>query len=429
MSTIKYHVSPQERSRLRKEAVEKAMKGVEGPVGFYEIWPEEEPKLTVTGDILENWRKFCKAVWEDKDRKEKCEDDYKNRAAGCMGKEISTCWLGVHNIMCHLEDNSSGSVTLIGGELHVKEMKEEAEEKFDLFLNSLPVENRERFRKLWHEIPERDKSYIETKVFHDFEAAAKQYLFEIIQIGRFRYEEQQAIHDLLILLQSLIGNIEVLGIELKRTFGIGKKWEARFDELIRLCDQNADFLLTRLGNLDNPEFSYKPLGPLIYNWVELYKQKSRGKGIDFLVDLEKVVDEDGQTRVPAIKMAYEYLNRAFHNVLDNAVKYSFGGTADHPRWIEIKGRSTVRQNIPGYSIDISNLGIGIEEDELEKVFEAGYQGRRRKGEFRPGFGVGLAFVKECIEMHGGEVAISSRPQERSGWLTKLQIWLPIHRIT
>ncbi len=426
--SIKHHIYPKERSRLQEEAVRKAMDGVEGPVGFYEDWPGEDPELTITKYTLENWRSFCKAVWEDKDRRERCEKDYKNRAAECSGREISTCWLGVHNVICHVKDNSSGSVTLIGGELHVKEMKEEAKNKFDVFLASLPVESKDRFLKLWYEIPEYNKSHVETKFFYDFESAGKWYLFGIVQLSRFRYEEQQVIHDLLILLQSLIGNIEVLEIDIKRTFGIGKKWEARFEELIRSCEQNADFLSTRLGDLGNPEFSYEPLGPLVYKWVEVYKQNARKKGIDFLVNLEKVLDENGQARVPTIKTAYEYLNRAFHNLLDNAVKYSFEGTADHPRWIEIKGRSAVRQNIPGYSVEISNLGIGIEEDELDKVFEAGYQGRRRKGEFRPGFGVGLAFVKECVEMHGGIVTVTSRAQERSGWLTTLHIWLPIHGI-
>jgi two-component system sensor histidine kinase ArlS len=120
------------------------------------------------------------------------------------------------------------------------------------------------------------------------------------------------------------------------------------------------------------------------------------------------------------------LKKALLNVLDNAVKYSFDGTLDHPRWIGIVGRLETRLGAPGYSIVVSNLGIGIDEDELDLVFEPGYQGRRRLDEERSGYGMGLTFVKECTERLGGSVAVQSRPQRRTAWLTILHIWLPLH---
>ena len=81
--------------------------------------------------------------------------------------------------------------------------------------------------------------------------------------------------------------------------------------------------------------------------------------------------------------------------------------------------------MPGYIIAVSNLGIGIEEDELKLVFRPGYQGRRRLDEDRGGYGMGLGFIKECVERHGGQIAIHSQPQQRTGWLTTLYIWLPL----
>jgi len=139
-----------------------------------------------------------------------------------------------------------------------------------------------------------------------------------------------------------------------------------------------------------------------------------------------VVDKEGKHKVLTVRMDRISLRQALLNVLDNAVKYSFDGTADHPRRVKVVGQLRKEQRVPGYIIAVSNLGIGIEKEELELVFEPRYQGRRRVDEDRSGYGMGLTFVKECVERHGGGVAMRSQPQQRTGWLTTLYIWLPIH---
>jgi signal transduction histidine kinase len=266
---------------------------------------------------------------------------------------------------------------------------------------------------------------VRSQILRELELAGRNYLYLLKQLSQLRYSTELVSHDFVILLQSLIGSIDVLGVELKRTFKIGKKWEARFEDMMQMCERFNAYLQARLGSLGEPEYAYHPLAELIYECIEPYRVKAKGRDIDFRVDLQKVEYDGGQVRLPYIRVAYAYLNRAFHNAIDNAVKYSFDGTAVRPRWIDIVGRYEKRQDVPGYVILISNLGIGIEENELKLVFEPGYQGRRRLGEFRPGFGMGLTFIKECVEMHGGTVSIRSQPQERTGWLITLSLWLPI----
>ncbi len=326
-----------------------------------------------------------------------------------------------------MKDEHGGSVTLIGGVFRLREERAEAEERLRQFLEgqNIPPEQRDTFYKAWLEIPEVSEAIVRRQILRELELAGHAYLYSLRQLSQFRYSTDLVSHDLVILLQSLIGSIEMLQIELKHTFNIGKKWTQRFEDIIQTCERYYAYLEARLGSLGEPEYTYQPLAPLIYECVDLYRAKANKRGIDIRVDLQKIEDEDGQVRVPHLRIARSYLNRAFHNALDNAVKYSFDGTADHPRWIEIVGRLEMRQGVPGYAVHISNLGIGIEEDELERVFEPGYQGRRRLGEFRPGFGMGLTFIKECVEMHGGTVSIRSQPQKRTGWLTTLSIWLPI----
>lgn len=422
---IKYYVLPEEREQMQEEAVKRAMISIGGPVGFYEHWPGEEPRLTVTDEALQAWRPFCKLVGEDNTRKQLCRQDYGERAAACTEPQISICWLGVHNAVCPVKDEHGGSVTLIGGEFRVRERKAEAEEQLEWFLGTIPLEQRETFREAWRQIPEVSEEEVLGYKMRELELAGRSYLHALTQLTDFRYEADLATHDVVIALQALIGEIEVLKIELKDAFGIGKKWERRFEELIRMCKEHHTYLETRL-DLDKPKYAYESINKLLYECVDSYLSKAKARGINFRVDLEREVDEEGKHKVLAVRMDRVALRQALRNVLDNAVKYSFAGTADHPRWVKVIGQLRTEQGVPGYIIAVSNLGIGIEEDELELVFEPGYQGRRRLEESRPGAGMGLTFVKECVERHGGGVAIRSQPQQRTGWLTTLYIWLPLH---
>jgi signal transduction histidine kinase len=422
--SIKYYVLPEERDQMQEEAVRRAMISVDGPVGFYEHWPGEKPRLAVTDAAFKAWRPFCKLAWEDEATRERCRLDYEERAAACTGPQISICWLGVHNAVCPVRDEHGGSVTLIGGEFRVWERKLEAEERLERFLETIPPERRKAFCKAWRQIPEVSEVEVLGYRMRELELAGRSYLHALKQLSDFRYAADLATHDVAIALQALIGEIEVLKIELKDAFGIGKKWESRFEVLIRICKEHYAHLERKL-ELDKPKYAYDSISRLIHECVDLYTPKAERRGIEFRVDLEQMANEEGQHKVLAVRMDRVALRKALLNVLDNAVKYSFNGTADHPRWIGILGRLETARGVPGYSIVVSNLGIGVEEDELDLVFEPGYQGKRRLDEDRSGYGMGLTFVKEVVERHGGSVKIHSRPQQRTGWLTALHIWLPL----
>jgi signal transduction histidine kinase len=122
-----------------------------------------------------------------------------------------------------------------------------------------------------------------------------------------------------------------------------------------------------------------------------------------------------------------HLEAALRNVIDNAVKYSFRGTEQRPREIVVQGR-LLRG---GYEIMVENYGVGIDEDELESIFEPGYQSRHKAKERVTGFGMGLAIVRQYVQMHGGRVWATSSPQTDSAtitvttpYLTRLWIRLP-----
>lgn len=93
-----------------------------------------------------------------------------------------------------------------------------------------------------------------------------------------------------------------------------------------------------------------------------------------------------------------HLTNAIRNLLDNAIKYS-NGKPD--------------LSIQTYNIDrnlivvVSDKGIGIEKEYQKKVFEKYF--RVPKGNLHDvkGFGLGLAYVKKIVELHGGEIELKS----------------------
>jgi signal transduction histidine kinase len=425
MKSIPY-VLDLERKALQNEAIEYAIRSIDGPVGFYEQWPGEEARLYVTRESTAGWRKFCKLI-EDNGFFEYCRADYTKRAATCQKASIDLCWAGVHNAACPVQDQYNVKVTLLGGVFRVPEQAVQARQRLMQFINSPKVttELKTALLEAWEEIPELNSETETRPILRELRRAGDTYCIALHTRSQLHKDIENVQHDFIIMLQSLIPTIDVLQFDLEATFGIGKKWKARFESLLQTCEHYHTYLEARLGQLGPPEYTYMPLAELLYACINHYRARASNRGIEIQADLEKEYSEDGQMRVPHLRIAHDYLVRAFHNAIDNAVKYSFSGTAQHPRWIEIVGRLQTKNDRAGYAIDISNLGIGIEADELELVFNSGYQGRLRRAEYRPGYGVGMAFIKAYITMHEGQVSIESHPSSRTGWLTTLHIWLPI----
>lgn len=110
----------------------------------------------------------------------------------------------------------------------------------------------------------------------------------------------------------------------------------------------------------------------------------------------------------------EKLNRAFSNILDNAVKYSIEGGQ-----IEITGTQSATQ----LSITISNLGPGVPQTEISKVFDQFYRVEKSRSSRHGGSGLGLAIVKRIVELHGGHINFNS---QLGNW-TRVTVTFPRYR--
>ena len=63
-------------------------------------------------------------------------------------------------------------------------------------------------------------------------------------------------------------------------------------------------------------------------------------------------------------------------------------------------------------ISVADTGIGIDEENLDRVFQRFWRADDARHRSSGGLGIGLAVVKEIVERHGGSIGAVAAPQRR-----------------
>jgi PAS domain S-box-containing protein len=111
------------------------------------------------------------------------------------------------------------------------------------------------------------------------------------------------------------------------------------------------------------------------------------------------------------------LAQVFANLLNNAAKYTEEGG---------RIRLTAERDGADVVVRVRDSGIGITPEMLPRVFELFTQADRALGRSEGGLGVGLALVRNLVEMHGGSVKAHS---EGAGKGSEFVVRLPVLRLT
>ena len=135
-----------------------------------------------------------------------------------------------------------------------------------------------------------------------------------------------------------------------------------------------------------------------------------------LADAQKIQMDIHLPPQLSIQGDMEKLNRAFSNILDNAVKYNVDGGR-----IEVVGA----QSEDDLTITVTNAGPGVAEAEIDKVFDQFYRVEKSRSLRHGGSGLGLSIVKRIVELHNGKVKLESK----QGKWTRVTVSLPLHRET
>jgi signal transduction histidine kinase/predicted metal-dependent phosphoesterase TrpH len=139
--------------------------------------------------------------------------------------------------------------------------------------------------------------------------------------------------------------------------------------------------------------------PMIQQAIDLIKDASRDKNIE--------IHFETSPSIPLVYCQEQLLFRAIENLLSNALKYTPGGgriDVTVTSYIEWKNGGVVE-------ISIRDTGIGILEDDIDRIFEPFYRGRNALTE--TGAGLGLSFVKEVVDLHRGRILVQSEARKGS----------------
>jgi two-component system phosphate regulon sensor histidine kinase PhoR len=104
--------------------------------------------------------------------------------------------------------------------------------------------------------------------------------------------------------------------------------------------------------------------------------------------------------LPEVLADVRGMEEVFTNLISNAIKYSPDG-----------GEVTVSAEIQGdfLEVRVTDKGIGIEPEEIPKIFEPFYRVKHPKTRHVIGTGLGLPIVKGIVEAHRGSVTVESTP--------------------
>ncbi|TMA24894.1 MAG: hypothetical protein E6J87_23445, partial [Deltaproteobacteria bacterium] len=108
-----------------------------------------------------------------------------------------------------------------------------------------------------------------------------------------------------------------------------------------------------------------------------------------------LLEMDGLEELPEIHVDPEAFEKILVNLLGNALKFTERGGA-----IRVQG---VREGQGGVHIVVADSGAGIPANQLERIFDRFAQVDSSSTRKYEGTGIGLALVKELVELHGGRV--------------------------
>ncbi len=108
----------------------------------------------------------------------------------------------------------------------------------------------------------------------------------------------------------------------------------------------------------------------------------------------------------------DVMEKILTNLLSNAFKFTNdGGQVTLELWKDVSSQA--------FCITVSDTGIGISPDQLDRIFDRFYQVDDTHTREREGTGIGLALTKELVHLHKGEITVSSEPGHGSTFTVKI----------
>jgi len=186
----------------------------------------------------------------------------------------------------------------------------------------------------------------------------------------------------------------------------GEEYEHMAASIVEECDRllamiNATLMISRIETgVETIDGTDMDLAAVVRNACELFHPAAEDKGVALswrLPDTDPYHGDVGQ------------IQRMIANIIDNAVKYTPSGGS-----VSVSFRD---HDADTASIEVTDTGMGIDCDDLSRIFERFYRCDRSRSE--TGAGLGLSLARVIARAHGGDITVESTPGSGSTFTVTL----------
>jgi len=178
--------------------------------------------------------------------------------------------------------------------------------------------------------------------------------------------------------------------------------ESESRRLTQLIENILDFSRIESGR-KSYEFETGDVGAVLEDVLRSFDVRLRQAGMN--VERKDPWEAPAWARIDKAAMA-----QVFHNLLDNALKYS-----GESKVISV----ALRKEGGGVLVTVIDRGIGIPEEEVRRIFDRFHRVSTGLVHDVRGSGLGLAIVDHVIRAHGGTVSVESEPGQGSAFTVRL----------
>ena len=238
-----------------------------------------------------------------------------------------------------------------------------------------------------------------------------------VEVDRLKSEFVATVsHELRTPMTAIKGYVDIL---LMGAAGQLNDQQRRFLEVVKSNTERLNLLVNDLLDISRIEAGRVSLSPEALDLRTLIEE--------VLAEQERIAREEDRPMTfeaqlpPDLPLVYgdpERVRQIVENLVENAYRYTPEG-----------GHVWVRAHVEGdkVQVDVQDTGIGIPPEEQPRVFERFYRGENPLVMASAGTGLGLSIVKTLVEMHGGEIWLTSTGEPGEG--STFSFTLPIYTDT
>ena len=197
-------------------------------------------------------------------------------------------------------------------------------------------------------------------------------------------------------------NIHLQLVERRLRKAAPELYERQFQELLDIAKDEVnrlDFTIAQFLKAirpTKPVLELHDINNVIRESANFLEKELSDRGITLKLEL--------RSNIPAMPLDANQLKQAFYNIVRNAMQA-----------MSSKGHLTIRSDMDAYEVLVtfSDTGPGISAEAMSRVFEPYFTTKKS------GTGLGLLIVRRVVREHGGEIELTSKPNEGTRVVVRL----------